>query len=198
MGERRRRELIYEGRVIRLELAEVRLPDGRPMRVEHIRHPGGAAVAAVDPAGRVCLLRQWRPALERWLWELPAGTLEPGEPPLEAARRELAEEAGLEARRWEPLGRVAMAPGFCDELIHLFLARELRPVPPRREPGEVLEVHWLPLEEAVALALGAGDTPTGDAPIEDAPIEDAKTVAGLLRAQARLGARASAPPGHAL
>lgn len=164
---------VYEGRVVRLELAEVRLPDGRLAPVERIRHPGGAAVAAVDEGGRVCLLRQWRPALEAWLWELPAGTLEGGEAPLAAARRELAEEAGLEAEGWEPLGEVVMAPGFCDEVIHLYLARGLRRVPVRRDPHELMEVHWVDLEEAARRALEGGLT-------------DAKTVAGLLRARARL------------
>ena len=168
-----RGKVLHAGRVVRLELAEVRLPDGRVAAVERIRHPGGAAVAAVDEGGRVCLLRQWRPALEAWLWELPAGTLEAGEAPLAAARRELAEEAGLEAARWEPLGEAVMAPGFCDEVIHLYLAQGLRLVPLQRDPHELMEIHWLDLEEAARQALEGGLT-------------DAKTVAGLLRARDRL------------
>jgi 8-oxo-dGTP pyrophosphatase MutT (NUDIX family) len=156
-----------------LGVEEAVLPGGRRLALEVVRHPGGAAAAALDDRGRVCLLRQYRHAAGGWLWEVPAGKLDPGETPLETARRELEEEAGVRARSWEPLGEVVTAPGFCDEVIHLFLARELAAVPARPEAHEVLEVHWVAFEEALARAAGG-------------EIRDAKTVAALFRAREAL------------
>jgi len=141
------------------------------MEIEVARHPGGAAVVAVDAAGQVCLLRQFRAPFEDWLWELPAGKIDAPEDPFVTARRELAEEAGLEAGRWQPLGAIVTCPGFCDEVLHLFLATELSPVPQKTEADEYLEVHWWPFEEAVREAR-AGQ------------LRDVKTIVGLLRAAA--------------
>jgi len=157
-----------------LGLEEVVLPDGRTLTLEVVRHPGGAAAVAVDAAGRVCLLRQYRHAAGGWLWEIPAGKLDPGEPPLATARRELEEEAGVRARTWAPLGEVVTSPGFCDEVIHLFLARDLEAVPAHPEAHEVLEVHWVAFSEAVARAARG-------------EFRDAKTVAALFRAREVLG-----------
>ncbi len=164
------RRVVHDGRVVKLGIEPVTLPDGTRLELEVIRHPGGAAVVALDEDDRVCLLRQWRHAAGGWLWELPAGRLEADEPPLETARRELEEEAGLRARHWETLGEILTTPGFCDEVIHLFLARELSQVPQRLEHHECLEVHWLPFTEARAWIL-------------DGRIRDAKTLAGLCLAQ---------------
>jgi ADP-ribose pyrophosphatase len=139
--------------------------------VEAVRHPGGAVAAAVDESGRVCLLRQYRPVIAAWVWELPAGKRDGDEDFARTASRELREEAGLEASRWTPLGAVYTTPGFCDEILHLFLARGLKRVGTDREEHEIMEVHWMPLDEAVTKAL-AGE------------FDDAKTVIGLLRADA--------------
>lgn len=149
------------------------LPDGRTLPLEVVRHPGGAAAAAVDDRGRVCLLRQYRHAAGGWLWEIPAGKREPGEQPLATAQRELEEEAGVRARSWLPLGEIVTAPGFCDEVIHLFLARDLESVHGRPEDDEVLEVHWVGFTEALRRAGGE--------------IRDAKTVAALFRTREALG-----------
>jgi 8-oxo-dGTP pyrophosphatase MutT (NUDIX family) len=119
----------------------------------------------------VCLLRQYRHAAGGWLWELPAGKLDAGEPPAVTARRELAEEAGVAAAEWRSLGTVVSSPGVFTEVVHLYLARQLAPAAAAREHGEVFEAHWVPLGEAVARAL------SGD-------ITDGKTVIGLLRAAA--------------
>ena len=164
---------IYDGCIVSLETDRRTLPNGEVMEVEIVRHPGGAAVVAVDAAGAVCLLRQYRPALERWLWELPAGKIDHGEPPAGTARRELAEETGMRARHWRPLGAVVSSPGVFTEVVHLYLATELTPGRTRVDAHEVFEVHWVPFAEALERARG------GD-------IDDAKTVAGLFRAAVHL------------
>jgi ADP-ribose pyrophosphatase len=167
------RTSLYRGRVVDLGLESVRQPDGRVTDVEVVRHPGGAAVVALDPARRVCLLRQFRAPLGDWLWELPAGKVDRPEPPLATARRELEEEAGLRAGEWRPLGALVSCPGFCDEVVHLFLATDLQAVSRRTEPDEYIEVHWWPLARAVEEARSGA-------------LRDAKTVVALLRAASLL------------
>jgi 8-oxo-dGTP pyrophosphatase MutT (NUDIX family) len=169
----------FRGRVITVNVETVALPNGTVADFEIIHHPGGAAVVAVDEHQQVCLIRQYRPAADGWVWELPAGRLEPDEPPAETARRELIEEAGREARDWQSLGSILSSPGVFAETLHLFLARDLRPCETAREPYEVIEVHWIPLAEAVRRAL------TGE-------LRDAKTIIALLRAEAVL--RGAGPP----
>lgn len=164
---------VFKGRVLTLNLERVRLPNGRVAELEIARHPGGAAVVAVDADGRVCLLRQFRHAAGGWLTELPAGKLDGGEPPLQCAQRELAEEAGVLATHWEKLGEFFSSPGVLTEVIHLFLARDLVATDARPEEHEVFEASWIPLDEAVALAA------TGR-------LQDAKTLVGLLWARHRL------------
>jgi ADP-ribose pyrophosphatase len=143
---------VFKGRVLTLNLERVRLPNGRVAELEIAHHPGGAAVVALDAEGRVCLLRQFRHAAGGWLDELPAGKLDGGEPPLECAVRELGEEAGMRAARWDKLGEYLSSPGVFTEVIHVYLARDLTPVPSAPEEHEVFEVRWLPMPEAVALA----------------------------------------------
>ena len=159
----------FSGRVIKVSVDEVRLPNGTHAQLEVVRHPGGAAAVAIDDTDRVCLLRQYRYVANGWVWELPAGKLEPAEPPLLTAQRELVEEAGLEARNWASLGTSLSSPGVFTEVIHLFLATGLSTAPAAPEANEVIEVHWVPFTEACERAL------TGD-------INDSKTVMGLLRA----------------
>lgn len=172
MGKRLTRR-VHKGRAVHLDLEQVVLPNGQEVELEIIRHPGGAAVVAMDDGDRICLLRQYRHAAGGWLWELPAGKLDPDEEPLCTARRELVEEAGIAAASWTTLGRMISSPGVFTEVVHLFLARELAPAQAAPDYGECLEVHWVPRREAVERAL------TGD-------IEDAKTVIALLRAEALL------------
>lgn len=167
------RKSIYHGRIIDVDVENVTLPNGAEAELEIVRHPGGAAVVAIDAEQRVCLLRQYRHAMGGWMWELPAGKLDRGEPPQEAAVRELEEEAGLRAAHWQALGHAVSSPGVFTEVVHLFLARDLATVPANTEPHELIEVHWLPFNEAVA-RVHAGD------------FVDGKTVIGLLRAQHEL------------
>lgn len=165
---------LYAGRAVDLDLERVVLPNGHDVELEIVRHPGGAAVVAVDAEDRVCLLRQYRHAAGGWIRELPAGKLDDGEPGLSCARRELAEEVGMEAARWNRLGDYLSSPGVFTEVIHLYLAQDLAKVRARPEDHEVLEVHWLPLEEAVAMAA-------------DGRLRDGKSIVGLLWAAHRLG-----------
>jgi ADP-ribose pyrophosphatase len=164
----------FRGRVITVNVETVLLPNGSEPGLEIVHHPGGAAIAAVDAQDRVCLLRQYRHAAGGWIWELPAGKLEPGEAPLATAQRELVEEAGVAGECWQDLQPFFSSPGVFTEVIHLFLATGLSPRPSAHEANEVIEVHWVPLAEAVSRAL-------------DGEIRDGKTALGLLRAAARLG-----------
>ena len=118
---------VYKGKVLKLNVERVKLPNGAVVELEVAHHPGGAAVVALDADGRVCLLRQYRHAAGGWITELPAGKIDNREPPLECARRELAEEAGVTARYWKRLGQFFSSPGVFTEVIHVFLARGLAP-----------------------------------------------------------------------
>ena len=172
---------IYRGRVVHLTSEEVTLPNGHRMALEIVRHPGAAAVAALDDDGAVTLLHQYRHAAGGYLWEVPAGKLDDGELPEACAARELREEAGLEARRLESVGSIVTSPGFCDEVIHLFVATGLAGVPQALANDEVIEsVRTLPLSEAMAM-IAAGE------------IRDAKTIAALVQAELRYGRVATGP-----
>lgn len=160
---------IYAGKVVNLAVDSLVLPNGERLQLEIVRHPGGAATVALNKREEVCLLRQYRHAAGGWLWELPAGKLEPQEPPASTAKRELEEEAGLQAADWIKLGQMYSTPGFCDEIIHLYLARELTEVPSHHGKHELIEVHWLPLTAAIAQVL-------------EGTIRDAKTMLGLMLA----------------
>lgn len=151
---------IFAGRVLSLALEEHLLPDGRAASFEVVRHPGGAAVLPVLADGRLLLIRQLRPAVGGRVLELPAGRLEPGEPPEACARRELQEEVGYCPGRLERLGEMFSSVGFCNERIHLFLARELEPVPQALEADEFIEILPLTLAEAFDL-LDRGEIPDG-------------------------------------
>ena len=172
------RRTVFKGKVVDVGLERVRLPTGRDVELEVIRHPGGAAAVAIDERQRVCLLRQYRHVAGGWLWELPAGKIDVGEAPASTAERELAEEAGLMAASWDSLGHLHSSPGVLAEVIHLYLARGLSEVDLGHEGDEVIEVHWLPMSDALTWCA-------------DGTITDAKTLIGLYRADALLrGSRA--------
>lgn len=141
------RETLYQGRIVRLELE-----DGR---WEIVRHDDAVAVLARDPQGRVLGVWQRRPAIGARTWELPAGLIDPGETPVQAAARELAEEVGLQGEL-HLRTRFYASPGFCDELVYLFEAHDLRPVVAAGDPGEELELEWRePVATYRAIADGA-------------------------------------------
>lgn len=164
---------VFKGRVILVNVETVRLPNGHVADLEIIHHPGGAAVVAVAADAQVCLIRQYRHAVGGWIWELPAGKLEPNEPPLATARRELTEETGTSAHKWTSLGPYVSSPGVFTETVHLFMAQDLQSGKTNHEASELIEVHWLDLQEACSRALNG-------------EISDGKTALGLLRAQAAL------------
>jgi 8-oxo-dGTP pyrophosphatase MutT (NUDIX family) len=166
---------VYRGKVLKLNIEQVELPNGKVAELEVAHHPGGAVVVAVNDDGCICLLRQFRHAAGGWITELPAGKIDNREPPQECAMRELAEEAGVEARRWDSLGRFFSSPGVFTEVIHVFLARGLAPCEASHEQHEVIETRWVPLEEAVSQAA-------------DGRLHDAKSIIGLVWAQTRLQA----------
>jgi ADP-ribose diphosphatase len=167
-------EQIYKGRIVDLRLERVTLPNGTTIRLEMVRHPGAAAIVAVNEQQEVALLRQYRHAAGGFIWEIPAGKLDHGESPEVCAARELREEAGLTAGSLTLLGAIYTAPGFCDEKIHLFLARGLSPGEQQLEKDEVLSVEQVPLRRALAM-------------IRSGEIQDAKSIAGLHHAAAVLG-----------
>ena len=160
---------MFSGKVIAVSHHDVVLPNGQTCELEVVEHPGGAAIVAVDTQQRVCLLRQYRYVTSAWIWELPAGKLEPNEAPQITAQRELAEEAGVTAQRWSDLGVIWSSPGVFCEKIYLYLARDLDSVATDHELHENIEVHWVPLVEAVKWA-------------REGKISDAKTIVGLFRA----------------
>lgn len=165
---------IYEGRVVNLRVDLVRLPDGRVVEREVVEHPGAAAVVALTDREEVLMVRQYRYAVGQTLLEIPAGTLEVGEDPLACAMRELVEELGATAGRWEPLATLFYSPGFLTEVMHLFLASDLAEGQPRPDPDERLTVERIPLPEAVEL-------------VRRGEVRDAKSVAGLLLVARRRG-----------
>ena len=162
----------WRGRRIAVRVDEVERTDGHRTTREVVEHPGAVGILAWD-GRRLAIVRQWRHAAGRDLLEIPAGTLEPDEPAADTARRELAEEAGLAAAHWEAGPRFFTAPGFCTELLQLYLATDLRPVSAGGDEDESLEASWLSIDEAVEA-------------IERGGIVDAKSIVGILWLAARL------------
>ncbi len=159
----------YQGKLLRFRLDTALLPDGSQAGREVIEHPGGVGVVAVTDEGEVLLVRQFRYPYGDILTEIPAGKRDPGETPEQTGRRELAEETGYEAGSFVYLGQVYPTPGYCDEIIHLFLATDLTAGDTHPDGDEFLEVEHRPLALAVQQVL-AGEFP------------DAKTQIGLLKA----------------
>lgn len=156
----------HRGRLFSVEVLTWTDAAGRTITREVVRHPGAVLIVPVLDDGRLVLLRNYRVAVDDHLWELPAGTLEPGEAPREAAGRELIEETGYRAARIEHLGDFYTSPGFCDELMRVFTARELSFVGQDLEPHEQIEAHALHLDEVRGM-------------LADGRIRDGKTIAAL-------------------
>ena len=169
-----RRVSSYQGVVVELTEDIVALPNGASTVREVVHHPGGVCVAAVDEAGNVALVRQYRYPFSRHLLELPAGKLEKGEDPFDAVKRGLSEETGLEAEHWTDLGAIYVSPGISTETLYLYLATGLRQGKAHPDPNEFLDVEKMPLSQLAEMAMNGA-------------VRDAKTVIGALKAAAILG-----------
>ena len=163
-------EFVYDGRVVNLYLDTVRLPNGKTARRELIRHPGAVAIVPVDAEGSVILVRQFRYAAGRVLWEVPAGTLEPDEDPNVCAHRELQEEIGHKAGKLERLGGIFVAPGYTSEFIHLYLATDLSESRLEGDSDEFIQVERLSWRE-VRRNIRSGE------------LEDGKSISSLFLAR---------------
>ena len=155
-AEVKSKQSIYTGRIITVEVADVRLPHGATTRMEVVRHPGSCVIVPMPDREHVILVRQYRFPVDRFLWELPAGTLKPGEDPEAGAVRECAEEIGLVPTVVEPIGKFFPSPGYCDEFMMLFRMSGLRPPGPgdpvaHQDEDEHIEVRTFPLDEARAM-----------------------------------------------
>ncbi len=161
------REIVHQGRKIRVALDTEITADGQIIKRDMIFHPGAVVILPILDRDHICLLRNYRFVIGETLWELPAGTLEPGEPLQQAAERELQEETGYRGGRWRSLGYLYASPGVLDEKLHLFVAEELTAGTAQPEICEKLEPVTVPWSEAMRMALNG-------------EIRDAKTITALL------------------
>ncbi len=159
-------EEAFAGKLLKVRRLTVRLPNGRVSHREMIRHPGASAMIALDDEGCLVLERQWRAPLDRAFWEIPAGKIDAGETPLDCARRELIEEAGVQADAWVYLGTMHNAIGYSNERIAVFLARDLHPVDRHLDDNEFINLKKLPWQQALAMT-------------RDGSITDVKTIIAL-------------------
>ncbi len=161
------REIVHVGRRIRVAVDTTTTPDGQTIRRDVVLHPGAVVILPILDAEHVVLLRNHRFAIDETLWEVPAGTVEPNEPLQVCAERELAEETGYTATKWRSLGYLYASPGVMNEKLHLFIAEDLTPGPPRPEADEELQAVTVRLDEAIRMCLSG-------------EIKDAKTITSLL------------------
>ena len=159
--------------MVDLGLETATLPNGLTVELPIIRHPGAAAIVALDQQRRVAMLHQYRYAVGATIWEIPAGCRGPQESGRQCAERELLEEAGASAVRWDHLGSLVTIPSICDERIELYLARDLSHTATRHEADEVIRVEWIDLARVIRM-------------IREGEIIDAKTIAGIFQANAFL------------
>ncbi|WP_455375969.1 NUDIX hydrolase [Kaarinaea lacus] len=161
---------VFEGKIVRVYRRTIKLPNDYLLDLEVVEHPGGAAIVAINDQREICLIKQYRAVFDEWFWELPAGKRDNEEPPLNTAKRELLEEAGVEARKWLELGSMASSPGVFTERVYLYLASDLRLGVPEFADDEVIsERQWVSLDQACQWAY-------------DGKINDAKSVIAILRA----------------
>ena len=168
VGQVKKVESVYNGRLFSFTVEDVRLPNGVDTRMAFVRHPGSTAIVPLTDGRRVVMTRQYRHAVREYLLEVPAGTMEPGEPPLECARRELEEETGMAPGRMHSLGRIHILPSYSDEVIHLYLARDLTRSTQRLDRDEIIELETHPLSRLMEM-------------IDDGRITDALTILCLQR-----------------
>ena len=160
---------LHQGRVFNIVKENYTLENGVTSDMDFIQHPGAAAMVPMLNDREVVLIKQYRHAIREFIWEIPAGTLDPNESPLTCARRELIEEIGYSAKDWHQLGSITPLPGYSNERIHIFLAQDLRPAEQQLDTDEMINVHKMNLSKALQMIL-AGE------------INDGKTISGLFLA----------------
>ncbi len=172
------KEKVYKGKILDLNIERAIMPDGREVELEIIAHPGGACILPVHENGDVTLIRQFRHAVGGTIWEVPAGRIDDGESPVETALRELKEETGLYSEKIEKLGEFLPTPGFCSEVVHLYIARNLIECGQQLEEDEYLEVVRLPFGDALEKVMKG-------------EITDGKTVVSLFLAREKVASLSS-------
>jgi 8-oxo-dGTP pyrophosphatase MutT (NUDIX family) len=160
---------VHTGKVFSLIRENVTLDNGVTTDVEFVEHPGATAVIPVLDETRIVLLKQYRHALKKYIWEIPAGTLDPQESELDCAKRELIEETGYSADRWHKLGEITPVPGYSDERLYIYIAMNLLPVERHLDQDEIINVHEVEFSDALDM-------------IRRGEIQDAKSIAGLFLA----------------
>ena len=160
---------LHQGRIFNLVKENYTLDNGVISEMDFIQHPGAAAMVPMLNQTEVVLIKQYRHAIREFIWEIPAGTLDPRESPINCAKRELIEEIGYSANDWHQLGTITPLPGCSDERIHIFIASDLRPAEQHLDEDEMINVHRINLSEALQMIL-AGE------------ISDGKTISGLFLA----------------
>lgn len=164
---------IHQSRVFQMVRENVTLSNGSTVDIDVIRHPGASAIVPLLDDNQVVMVRQYRHAVGNYVWEIPAGTLDPAENPMECARRELTEETGYAAGELIKLGEIHPVPSYSDERIHIFLGKHLKPAQQHLDADEVLDVHVIALDELFNM-------------IDDGRIQDGKTISALFMAMRRL------------
>ncbi len=168
-GKPLKSNLILDGKMLKVSIDDLVLPNNEACQFEIVRHPGAAVIVPIDSKGNITLVKQYRYVCNEWLLEVPAGKLDPGEEPMDCARRELQEETGLQAKKLAELGMIYPTPGFCDEALWLYLATDLTHTQQNLDRDEVLEIQTYSLKQAVEWTLNG-------------TIRDAKTICAILRA----------------
>ena len=160
---------LHRGRIFNLVKENYTLDNGVTTEMDFIQHPGAAAMVPMLNQTEVILIKQYRHAIREFIWEIPAGTLDPHESTINCAKRELVEEIGYSASDWHQLGTITPLPGYTDERIHIFLASDLKPAKQDLDADEMLNVHKMELKQAIQIIL-------------DGEIQDGKTISGLFLA----------------
>jgi len=172
------RTTVHRSRVFNLIRENVTLENGVVTDLEFIEHPGATAIIPMLTDSRILLIKQYRHALREYIWEIPAGTLDPQESVMNCAKRELIEETGYSAGKWQKLGEITPVPGYSDERIHIFLAKDLQSAGQKLDQDEIINVHQFEFSDAMKM-------------IEMGEIQDAKSIAGLYLTHNRLAGKPS-------
>jgi ADP-ribose pyrophosphatase len=163
------RSTLHKGRVFELVSENITLENGVTTDMEFVHHPGATAIVPMLNKAEIILIKQYRHTLRDYIWEIPAGTLDPNESPIACAQRELIEETGYSAQNWQQLGEITPVPGYSDERIWIFLANEMQAAAQNLDEDEIVNVHKVRFDEAINM-------------IHHGEIQDSKTIVGLFLA----------------